>query len=255
MTGPLAWPGLRALTAARIGLARSGASLATGPLLEMRLAHARARDAVHAVVDEPALIAALPEPVLVVESEAADRQTYVMRPDLGRRLAGTAAGVLTPYAGSYDLAVVLGDGLSAFAVQRHAAPLVGMLLPALRADGWQVAPLALVRGARVAVGDAVAQALGARGVLVLIGERPGWSAPDSLGAYATWQPKAGTTDAERNCVSNIRPEGLGYGDAAHRLFYLLGRMRALQVSGVALKDESAGVRSVGDGSDSGTRLA
>ncbi len=241
-TGPLAWPSVRALTPARIGLARTGASLATAPLLETRLAHARARDAVHAVVDEralaEALVADLARPLLVVNSEAVDRRTYLMRPDLGRRLDGAASAALAAHAGEHDLAVVLGDGLSALAVQRHAAPLLGALMPALRASGWRVAPLVLVRGVRVAGGDQVAQALGAAGVLVLIGERPGWSAPDSLGAYATWSPNPDTTDADRNCVSNIRPEGLVYGDAAHRLFYLLGQMRASRVSGVTLKDES-----------------
>ncbi len=238
-TRPLAWPSIRALTPSRVGLARTGASLATAPLLETRLAHARARDAVHALVDEAALAESLDAPLLAVDSEAADRQTYVMRPDLGRRLDKAAAEALAPHSGAHDLAVTLGDGLSALAVQRHAAPLLEALLPALRADGWRIAPTVLVRGARVAVGDRVAQALGAACVLVLIGERPGWSAPDSLGAYATWSPGAETTDADRNCVSNIRPEGLDYGDAAHRLFYLLGRMRASRISGVALKDESA----------------
>ncbi len=233
MTPPTAW---RGLTAARIGLARSGASIGTAPLLELRLAHARARDAVHAPLDEAALLSALPSPALVVSSHAADRATYLRRPDLGRVLAPEAEPVLAPRAGAFDLAVVLGDGLSATAVQRHAAPLLDLLLPALA--GWALAPLVLVRGARVAVGDAVAAALGAGAVLVLLGERPGLSAPDSLGAYLTWAPAPGTTDAARNCVSNIRPDGLGYAEAAHRLQHLLERMRALRLSGVALKDES-----------------
>ncbi len=242
MTAPT-WPGLRGLTAARIGLERSGASLATRPLLDFRLAHARARDAVHATVDVDALRQslrpALPAPLLVVASQAADRQAYLLRPDLGRRLAPGAAPVLTPHAGRYDLAIVLGDGLAAQAVQRHAGPLLGALLPALR--GWALAPPVLVLGARVAAADGVAATLGAGAVLMLLGERPGLSAADSLGAYLTWAPGAATTDADRNCVSNIRPEGLGYAEAAHRLAYLLGRMRALGVSGVAVKDESGGV--------------
>lgn len=228
------WPGLRSLTAARIGLGRTGASLGTAPLLEFRLAHARARDAVHAPLDEQALLAALPAPALVVRSQAPDRRTYLMRPDLGRRLADAA--VLAPHAGRFDLVIVLGDGLSAQAVQRHAPPLLRTLQPAL--DGWAIAPLVLVHGARVAVADHVAAALGAAAALILIGERPGLSAPDSLGAYLTWAPGPATTDADRNCVSNIRPEGLGYDEAAHRLHHLLGRMRALRLSGVGLKDES-----------------
>jgi ethanolamine ammonia-lyase small subunit len=231
-----AWTTLRTLTAARIGLARSGASLGTGPLLEFRRAHAMARDAVHAALDEAALLAALDRPVLVAASAAADRRTYLMRPDLGRRLADPAA--LAAHAGVFDLAIVLGDGLSALALQRHAAPLLRALAPALH--GWALAPLVLVHGARVAVGDQVATALGAAAVLILLGERPGLSAPDSLGAYLTWAPGPATTDADRNCVSNIRPEGLPYADAAHRLAYLLREMRRLRRSGVALKDESAG---------------
>ena len=237
------WPALRALTAARIGLARSGASLGTAPLLDFRLAHARARDAVHAKLDEPALLAALAAPVLVVSSQAAERRTYLMRPDFGRRLDAAAEATLAPHAGAHDLAVVLGDGLSAQALQHHAAPLLAILAPALRAGGWSVAPLVLVRGARVAVGDAVARALGATAVLVLIGERPGLSAPDSLGAYMTWGPGPGSVDADRNCISNIRPEGLRYDDAAFRIHHLLERMRGLGISGVGLKDESDGTAS------------
>ena len=228
--------GLRSLTAARIGLARSGASLATAPLLALRLAHAQARDAVHATLDETALLAALPPPVLVVASQAPDRHTYLMRPDLGRRLDPAAEATLHPRAGGYDLAIVLGDGLSALAVQRHARPLLDRLLPAL--GDWRLAPITLVRQARVAAADGVASLLGAAAVLMLIGERPGLSAPDSLGAYLTWAPGPATTDAARNCVSNIRPEGLSYNDAAHRLHHLLERMRAMRLTGVALKDES-----------------
>lgn len=237
MTDVPVWPGLRRFTAARIGLERAGASLATAPLLEFRLAHAMARDAVHAPLDEAALLAALPAEVLVLRSQAGDRRSYLMRPDLGRRLDPGAGAVLAAHAGVSDLVIVLGDGLSALALQRHAPPLLRALLPAL--GGWRLAPLVLVHGARVAVGDAVAAGLGAAAVLVLLGERPGLTAPASLGAYLTWGPRPGvTTDADRNCVSNIRPEGLGIGDAAHRLYHLLTRMRALRLSGVQLKDES-----------------
>jgi ethanolamine ammonia-lyase small subunit len=232
------WPALRALTAARIGLQRSGASLATAPLLDFRLAHARARDAVHASLDEAALIDALRQPVLVVASQAPDRRRYLLRPDLGRSLDPDAVSRLAPHAGSYDVAIVLGDGLSARAVQRHAPPLIALLLPPLTAAGLRLAPLVVVRGARVKVGDSVAQTLGANAVLMLIGERPGLSAPDSLGAYLTWSPGAATTDADRNCVSNIRPEGLPYQDAGFRINFLLGQMRSRQLSGVALKDQS-----------------
>lgn len=234
----LAWTPLRALTAARIGLPRSGASLGTAPLLEFRLAHARARDAVHHELGAMPGLEALGLPVVTVRSRAADRRTYLLRPDLGRALDDDAVPALAPHAGAHGLAVVVADGLSALAAERHAAPVLASLLPALRAGGWTLAPLVVARQARVALGDAVAGALGAGAVLVLIGERPGLSAPDSLGAYLTWAPGAGTTDADRNCVSNIRPDGLGYQEAGWKLAFLLDRMRATGGSGVRLKDES-----------------
>ncbi len=238
MNDRVTWPKLRGLTAARIGLARSGASLATAPLLDFRLAHARARDAVHARLDETALLAALPAPAILVESQATDRPTYLMRPDLGRALHPDSARALSDQAGDCDLAIILGDGLSADAVQRHAPPLLAMLLPALATSGLALAPLVVARGARVKLGDAVAQTLGAKAALILIGERPGLSAPDSLGAYLTWAPHAATHDAERNCISNIRPEGLSYQEAGYRIVYLLEQMRKLGRSGVTLKDLS-----------------
>lgn len=239
------WADVRRLTAARIGLQRSGASLGTRPLLEFRLAHARARDAVHAPLDENSPLAALPRPALIVSSRAEDRRTYLMRPDFGRELLADDAARLAAHVGNHDLAIVVGDGLSAAAAEHHAPPLLEALLPAL-AD-WSLAPLVVARHARVALGDQVAAALGAASVLVLIGERPGLSAPDSLGAYLTWAPRPGTTDAERNCVSNIRPDGLDPAQAARTLAFLLARMRALRLSGVALKDESdrSAIRQVG----------
>jgi ethanolamine ammonia-lyase small subunit len=234
------WADLRRLTVARIGLKRSGASLATGPLLEFQLAHARARDAVHAPLDEARLLAELGAlaPVLAVASAADDRQRYLMRPDLGRRLAPGAEATLAPHAGGYDVVFVISDGLSARAVESHSQPVLAGALPVLRSESWRIAPLVLVRHGRVAVGDAIAAALGADCVAVLIGERPGLTAPDSMGAYLTWQPRAETTDAERNCISNIRPEGIGYADAAFKLAHMLRAMRERRVSGVALKDDS-----------------
>jgi ethanolamine ammonia-lyase small subunit len=235
------WSRLRVLTAARIGLARSGGSLSTTPLLEFRFAHALARDAVHAALDETRLAGdatGLGLPVLTINSAAADRRTYLMRPDLGRRLGPQAEAVLATAAGPYDLAFALVDGLSARAVQDHAVPLLAAALPAFRAEGWRIAPLVIVRQGRVAIGDAIAAALGAGAVAVLIGERPGLSAPDSLGAYLTWRPRPDSTDADRNCISNIRPEGIGAAEAAFKLVFLLRAMRARGVSGVGLKDES-----------------
>lgn len=232
------WAGLRRLTAARIGLARSGASLATAPLLEFKLAHARARDAVHEPLDQARLVSDLESlgvPVRAAASAAEDRQTYLMRPDLGRRLAGDAEAALAADAGKYDVAIIIADGLSARAVQTHARPVLAELLPKLR--GVRIAPLVVVRHGRVAIGDTIATLLGADCAAVLIGERPGLTAPDSMGAYLTWQPGPQTTDAARNCVSNIRPDGIGYAEAAAKLAYLLGAIRQRRLSGVQLKDE------------------
>ena len=230
-----AWTHWRRLTAARIGLARAGASLATAPLLEFKLAHARARDAVHEPLDQARLIADLGTlglPVHAVASAAGDRQTFLMRPDLGRRLAPESEAVLKPDAGAHDVAIVVADGLSARAVQMHARPVLAELLPALRAQGWRLAPLVVVLHGRVAVGDTIATLLGADCAAVLIGERPGLTAPDSMGAYLTWRPGPRTTDADRNCISNIRPDGIGYADAAAKLAYLLAAIRGRRLSGV-----------------------
>jgi ethanolamine ammonia-lyase small subunit len=235
------WTDLRRLTAARIGLQRAGASLATGPLLDFRLAHARARDAVHEPLDDKRLIvdlAALGWPVIDIASAVEDRTGYLMRPDLGRQLTGGAQAVLEAHAGRYDLVFVITDGLSARAVQSHAAPALACLLPALQKQNWRIAPLVIVRNGRVAVGDAVANVLNADCVAILIGERPGLSAPDSMGAYLTWQPSPHSTDADRNCISNIRPDGIGYANAGKKILHLLQAIRAQRLSGVRIKDDS-----------------
>jgi ethanolamine ammonia-lyase small subunit len=236
---PDIWTGLREFTAARIGLARSGASLATGPLLDLRLAHARARDAVHEPLDERWLLTELAELdslVLTTASAVKDRSQYLMRPDLGRVLADADAISLASHARRrFDVVFVMTEGLSARALA-HAKPLLAEVLPALIREGWSVAPLILVRQGRVAIGDAVAAAVHADISVILIGERPGLSAPDGMGAYLTWRPHRKTTDAERNCISNIRPEGIGYADAAFKVLHLLRAMRAQKISGVALKD-------------------
>jgi ethanolamine ammonia-lyase small subunit len=235
------WTNLRRLTAARIGLQRSGASLATAPLLAFQLAHAQARDAVHAELDVPQLTGDLDRlglPTLSVSSAAADKQTYLMRPDLGRSLTRDSEATLAAHAGDYDLVFVVSDGLSARAAQAHAAPLIAAARATLSIDSLRTAPVVIVRHGRVAAGDAVARLIGAQCVAVLIGERPGLSAPDSLGAYLTWQPDAQSTDADRNCISNIRPDGIGYTDAGYKLAHLLNAMRKRGVSGVSLKDDS-----------------
>lgn len=237
------WADLRALTAARIALGRSGASLPTREQLTFGVDHALARDAVHAELEIDPLQAELEAmgwPCQAVTSAAPDRPSYLMRPDLGRRLAPASAAALASLrAGSagVDLVFMLGDGLSATAVQRHASPLLGHLVPRLPAK-TSLGPVVIARQARVALGDEVGERLGARLVVVLIGERPGLSSPDSLGAYLTWRPRVGLTDADRNCVSNIRPQGLDYPAAAQRLAWLIERALSLGVSGIGLKEES-----------------
>ena len=241
---PNPWSMLRRLTPARIALGRSGISLPTAPHLDFQLAHARARDAVHRALDAAAVgdaIAALGPATRQARSAAADRPTYLQRPDLGRRLSPESATALRGHAvdadGDVDLAIVVADGLSALAIERQAVPFLAALLPLL--DGWRLAPVVVVAQGRVAIGDEIGHLLGARCVLVLIGERPGLSSPDSLGLYLTWAPRPGRTDAERNCISNVRQQGLPPPEAARRAAWLLQAARARGLSGVALKDESA----------------
>lgn len=224
---------LRDYTMARVELGRAGASLPTRALLEFQLAHARARDAVHLPLAVRSLIAELKRPLITLASAARDRDEYLRRPDLGRRLSEDSRGRLANLRGDYDAAFVIADGLSALAVHRHAVPLLQLLLRDL---DWRIAPVAIVEQGRVAIGDEIGELLGARMIVVLIGERPGLSSPDSLGAYLTWQPRPGRTDAERNCISNIRAEGLSYSAAAHKLRFLMNESRRLKLSGVRLKE-------------------
>lgn len=232
------WGAWRAHTPARIALGRSGVSLPTSEVLALALAHAQARDAVHHPLDAAALALAVGGAV-VVESAAPDRAAYLRRPDLGRTLS-PASRALLDAGEACDLALVLADGLSPRAVQDHAPPLLRLLRPLLL--DFRVAVPVIATQARVALGDAVAAAVGARAVAVLIGERPGLSVPSSLGIYVTWAPLPGrTTDAGRNCISNVRPEGLPYAEAAARLAWLLHAARARGMTGVALKDESEAV--------------
>jgi ethanolamine ammonia-lyase small subunit len=249
---PADWGGLRRFTDARIALGRAGHSQPTAAHLAFQLVHAQARDAVYAPLDVEGVSAALEtlglSPVLL-HSAAPDREAFLQRPDWGRRLDAPSRNALLARqsrqdaSGPADLAFLVVDGLSAQAVNQHAAPLLAQLLPLLRDDPtqrWRLAPVTLVQQGRVAVGDEVGELLGARCVVVLIGERPGLSSPDSLGVYFTWAPRVGLTDAQRNCISNVRQAGLSPEHAAQRLHALLRRARALQLSGVALKDESDG---------------
>ena len=235
------WADLRRHTPARIALGRAGISLPTAEVLRLAAAHAQARDAVHIALDTDALardLAPLGLAPQAVHSRAPDRQTYLRRPDWGRRLDAADADRLQAAAcGPVDLALVLGDGLSAVALQQHAVPLLAALLPLL-APSLTLAPLVIATQARVALADEIGALLQARLVLILLGERPGLSAPDSLGAYLTLAPKVGCSDAQRNCVSNIRPAGLPPTLAARRLAWLLHEALRRRVSGVALKDDS-----------------
>jgi ethanolamine ammonia-lyase small subunit len=229
-----AWAVLRTLTPARVALGRVGAAVPTRAHLDFQLAHARARDAVHARLDIPEFVTRLPRPSIVVRSAAADHAEYLRRPDRGRELDTASAGALTKTEGLVA-AVVIAAGLSALAVDRHAPALVAQLVPALRDDGWTIAPVVIAEHARVAIGDDIGARLSATAVVVLIGERPGLSAPDSLGAYFTYAPRVGRTDADRNCVSNIRPEGLAIDQAVAQLRWLFAESRRRQRSGVAIK--------------------
>ena len=233
---------LRNLTPARVGLGRTGASLPTRALLDFTLDHARARDAVHAAFDASAIVAGLADlglEAFEVRSQARDRKDYLRRPDLGRRLDQASRHLLASRrGGACRLAIVVGDGLSPTAVNAHAVQLVRSLVPLLAADGIEIGCAAVATGARVALGDEIGAVAGARMMAVLIGERPGLSAPDSLGAYLTFAPRIGRTDAERNCVSNIHGAGLGYDEAASRIAWLIREAFAREVSGVVLKDGS-----------------
>lgn len=235
------WRHLAAATPARIALGRAGGSLPTREVLRFALAHAQARDAVHAGFDGERLAAELRAEGLTavaVASRAADRAAYLRRPDWGRDLSEASKGALEADGAAGELVVVVADGLSATAVEAHAVPLVKALRPLLRQAGIPLGTVVVATGARVALGDAVGQALGAAAVLVLIGERPGLSAPDSLGAYLTFEARPNRMDSERNCVSNIRPEGLPVEAAAFRLAWLVGEAFRRRLTGVALKDES-----------------
>ena len=236
-----AWARLRRHTPARIGLARAGSGLATREHLSFQLAHARARDAVHDALDTEPLLEGLRDrglDALHLTSAAGDRRVYLLRPDLGRRLDERSRDRLDACPRGHDLVLVLADGLSARAVQRHALPLIDATLPELRRQRWRLGPAAVVEEGRVAIGDEIGAALDAAIVAVLIGERPGLTSPDSLGVYLTWAPVIGRQDSERNCLSNIRPDGMGYAEAAGKLVYLLGEARRRRLTGVALKDEA-----------------
>jgi len=232
---------LARLTPARIALGRSGASLPMREVLRFGLAHAQARDAVHAPFHAEEIVAGLTAlgcETLLVESGAGTREDYLRRPDRGRGLSPESAAALAVHRGSFDLAIVVADGLSSTAVHRNAVAVIEALLPFLQRRTLMLAPIVVASQARVALGDEAGEALGARMVCVLIGERPGLSSPDSLGAYLTFGPRRGLTDAARNCISNIRPGGLGFSEAAFKLGWLIDQGLRRSLTGVDLKDES-----------------
>ena len=232
---------LRDYTPARVDLGRAGHSLPTHELLAFQLAHARARDAVRLPLAVDSLVLELQQKgisSITLASSARDRDEYLRRPDLGRSLSAESSERLAGLRADYDVAFVIADGLSALAAHRHAVPLLDLLLRDL---DWRVAPVAIVNQGRVAIGDQIGQLLGARLAVVLIGERPGLSSPDSLGVYLTWQPRPGLTDAERSCISNIRAEGLNYAVATHKLLFLMKESRRLKLSGVRLREAAVPV--------------
>ena len=235
---------LRGLTPARVGLGRSGGSMPTDALLEFTLDHARARDAVHAGFDVSTLVSGLGNlglETFEVRSRVRDRKDYLRRPDLGRMLDEASQHLLSRRdGGPCRLAIAVGDGLSPSAVNHHAIELLRTLQPQLVASGIEIGCAVVASGARVALGDAIGAALGARMIVMLIGERPGLSTPDSLGAYITFGPRIGLVDADRNCISNIHGSGLDYDEAASRIAWLVREGLARGGTGVTLKDESGG---------------
>jgi ethanolamine ammonia-lyase small subunit len=246
LDAPDPWQPLRRYTVARIGLGRAGDSLPTAALLAFQHDHAQARDAVHAALDTAGLaaqIAASGAEVLTAHSAADSRATYLRRPDLGRTLADDSRRRLAVRAAQapegYDAVFVVADGLSALAVQQSAAALLALVGAGLAERGWRLGPVVVVEQGRVAIGDEIGALLGAGQVAVLIGERPGLSVADSLGVYLTYAPRPGRTDAERNCISNIHPQGLSCPAAADALIYLMDQARRRRLTGVALKDDRA----------------
>jgi ethanolamine ammonia-lyase small subunit len=236
------WGRLKSHTTARIALGRAGASLPTSEVLNFGLAHAQARDAVHLAFDTEAIaetVQAIGYEPFFVESAAPGRESYLRRPDLGRRLSDDSRNELMARGSQQaDIGIVVADGLSATAIHQNIGPLLQALKPILGAKALSVAPVAIARNARVALADEVGAMLGVRAVLMLIGERPGLSSPDSIGAYLTFEPRPGRNDADRNCVSNIRPGGLSFGEGAHKLVWLIEEAFRMQATGVQLKDNS-----------------
>lgn len=240
-------------TDARIGLGRAGSSIPTKRLLEFQMDHANARDAVHIPLDIAKLSSELPQKygILVLESMALDRPIYLQKPDFGRRLNSSSVSKIDRYLEQskqkeFSVVVVIADGLSSTAVQKHASMMARLLCDSLGSKGYSIAPICIVNQGRVAVGDEIGELLGADLLVLMIGERPGLSSPDSLGIYYTYKPKVGLQDASRNCISNVRPEGLSFQGAIEKLIWLIDESIRIQQSGVMLKDESEAIDEISD---------
>jgi ethanolamine ammonia-lyase small subunit len=237
---PDPWADLKAFTAARIALGRTGNAEPLQAMLQFKLAHANARDAVYAVLEQQELLnelQALHQPAFLLHSQAGNRHEYLQYPDRGRRLNGQSVNQLKEFNSTgYDVCLVVADGLSATAINNHAIAVLKLLLPKVEKAGLSVAPVCIVQEGRVAIGDETGWLMKAKLVAVLIGERPGLSSPDSLGVYLTYGPAPGLTDESRNCISNIRPEGLNHTAAAEKIFFLINESLRLKLSGVGLKD-------------------
>jgi ethanolamine ammonia-lyase small subunit len=235
------WQSLKKFTAARIALGSTGVTIPLKELLQFRLAHAHARDAVFSQLSKDLLAAGLQQlqlPFMVLHSKAKNRDEYLQQPGFGRQLNNLSAQQLQDTNTGCDITIIIADGLSATAVNNHAIPLLHLLIPLLKQSGFSLAPVNIVEQARVAIGDEVGVLCKAKFSIVLIGERPGLSSPDSMGAYLTYNPVIGLTDESRNCISNIRPEGMSYTTAAEKIYYLIKEAFRLQYSGVALKDNA-----------------
>ena len=234
------WGDLKKYTSARIALGRAGGSLSTREWLDFKLAHAKARDAVHCEFNSEKLLADLKVfgyEIRVVGSQVSNRTIFLQRPDLGRRLNKASVAIIEAEKGEADLVFIISDGLSATAVHRNTANLLKQLLPKLNPSSWTIAPLIIAHFGRVALEDEIGALIGAKIAVMLIGERPGLGSPDSLGAYIVYNPRLSNTDANRNCVSNIRSAGLDFRRAADTLFYLLDQAKRRKLSGVKLKDD------------------
>ncbi|WP_179413651.1 ethanolamine ammonia-lyase subunit EutC [Mucilaginibacter sp. E4BP6] len=230
---------LKEFTAARVGIGRTGTSIPTKQSLAFKLAHAHARDAVYSVLDIDGLSNDIKQfnlPVLLLHSKAGNRAEYLQRPDLGRKLKKSSANQLKEYTGDYDVSIIIADGLSAAAINENVIGLLNHLIPLFTAANLKLAPVCFVEQGRVAVSDKVAHLLNAKLSVILIGERPGLSSADSIGAYLTYGPKPGLTDESRNCISNIRPQGLMFKPAADKIFYLIQEAFRMKLTGIGLKD-------------------